>query len=81
MKRKDLIIVVASVVVSTIFSYIICSQFIVTAKSKLQNAEVVSPITADFKVPDNTIFNNESVNPTKVIEIGPNTNNQPFAKQ
>ena len=81
MKKKDLAIIIASVVVATIFSYLICSKFITTSSTRQQKVEVVKPISSDFKLPDQAIFNAGAVNPTKVIQIGPNTNNQPFSKQ
>jgi hypothetical protein len=81
MKKKDLILIFMSVIVSTIFSYIICSKFIVTAKVRQQKVEIVKPITAEFNLPDKKIFNTDAVNPTKLIEIGPNINDQPFTNQ
>lgn len=81
MKKKDYLLIFMSVIVSTIFSYIVCSRFIVTAKIRQQKVEVVKPITAEFNLPDKNIFNTNAVNPTKLIEIGPNTNVQPFANQ
>lgn len=81
MKQKDIIAIVLCVVMSAVFSFVICSKVIFTSADKLQKAEVVAPITSDFKLPDSKVFNDQAVNPTKQIEIGPNTNNQPFANQ
>lgn len=81
MKKKDLSVVIATVIVATIFSYIISSKFIITPKSRQQKVEVVAAISSEFKIPDNTVFNTSAVNPTKLIQIGPNVNDQPFAKQ
>ena len=80
MKQKDIAIIVASVGFAAIFSFIVCSKFINTPKNRQQKVEVVTPISAEFDIPDKTIFNTEAVNPTKLIEISPNTNNQPFVK-
>ncbi len=81
MKQKDLAVVIASVVVAGIFSFIICSQLITSSANRNQQVEIVQPISADFNLPDKKIFNTEAVNPTKLIEIAPNTNNLPFANQ
>lgn len=81
MKQKDAIIIIMCVVIATIFSYVIFNQILGGPKNRQQKAEVVTPITPEFNLPDKTIFNTEAVNPTKLIEIGPNTNNQPFANQ
>lgn len=81
MKQKDLAVILLCVVLAAIFSFVICSKVIFTTDDRMQKVEVVAPITSDFKLPDNKVFNDQAVNPTKLIEIGPNTNNQPFANQ
>ncbi len=81
MKQKDVAAIIATVGISAIFSFFICSKFIGGTKNRQQKVEVVAPITAEFNLPDTKIFNAEAFNPTKLIEIGPNTNNQPFANQ
>lgn len=81
MKKKDLLVVIGVVIVATIFSYIISSKFISTPKDRQQKVEVVAAISSEFKVPDNTVFNTSAINPTKLIQIGPNANEQPFANQ
>jgi hypothetical protein len=81
MKKKDLIIIIFVVIVSGIFSYILCSKFISPPTNRQQDVEVVEPITSDFQVADPTVFNVNAVNPTRLIQIGPNANNQPFVGQ
>ena len=78
MKQKDIAIIAITVFISGIFSYVICSSFLFNSTDQKQKAEVVTPITSTFNLPDKKIFNTEATNPTKVIEIGPNTNDQPF---
>lgn len=78
MKQKDIAIIVITVFIAGIFSYVICNNFLFNAKDQKQKVELVAPITSDFTLPDKAIFNTEAINPTKVIEIGPNTNDQPF---
>lgn len=81
MKKKDLVVIIFTVIVAAIFSYLICSKLIGTAETTRQSVEVVKPISADFLLPDKTIFNSSAVNPTKLIEIGPNANEKPFANE
>ena len=81
MERKDMGVIIAVVVVAAIFSYIICGKFISPPENRQQDVEVVEAITSDFIVPDPAIFNTNAFNPTRLIQIGPNTNNQPFANQ
>jgi len=81
MKQKDIIIIIATVFISGIFSYVICNSVLFGSKDQKQTAQVVQPIVSDFKLPDKKIFNIDAVNPTTLIQIGPNSNEQPFAKQ
>lgn len=81
MKQKDFAAILISAFIAGIFAFIICSSFIFPSKDRQQKAEVVAPISADFELPDKAIFNTDAINPTKLIEIGPNSNNQPFANQ
>jgi hypothetical protein len=81
MKQKDIALILISVSVAGVISFFVCNAFLFTSADRQQSAEVVEPITSQFDLPDKTVFNSEAVNPTKLIEIGPNTNNQPFANQ
>ena len=79
MNRKDIITIATTVFIASIFSYVICSNFIFSTYDQKQQFEVVTPIDANFNLPDKQIFNTDAVNPTKLIEIGPNSNDQPFS--
>lgn len=81
MKKKDLATIIAAIGIATLMSFLISNQFISSPENRQQKVEVVAPISADFTLPDKNIFNAQAVNPTKLIEIGPNTNNQPFVNQ
>lgn len=81
MKQKDIATIIAAVGVAAILSFLLCSKLINTPANRQQKVEVVTPITPEFNLPDKAVFNNEAINPTKVIQIGPNTNEQPFVKQ
>lgn len=80
MKQKDFIAVIGTVLVSAIFAFVLVNKLL-GSSSKDLTAEVVTPITAEFNLPDGKIFNVEAINPTKLIEISPNNNNEPFANQ
>lgn len=80
MKQKDIAVIAVTVFFAGIFSYVICTNFIFTTQDQKQKVEVVTPIDANFNLPDKNIFNTDAINPTKLIEIGPNSNNQPFTK-
>jgi hypothetical protein len=78
MKQKDLPLIILVVGISAIFSFILSNLLISSPKNRKEKVEVVSPITSDFKEPDKQYFNANSVDPTQLIQIGDNNNQQPF---
>ncbi|MFZ1323681.1 MAG: hypothetical protein WAQ57_00790 [Candidatus Saccharimonadales bacterium] len=79
MKQQDIAALIGVVGVASIISYFLVAN-IITPSDKKQSAEVVAEISSSFAVPDSKIFNAESINPTRRIEIAPNTNSQPFSQ-
>lgn len=77
MKQQDIAAVIGIVFFAGVISFVITNKFIAPSSEKLQ-AQVVKPITTEFSVPDNKVFNDQAINPTKLIEIAPNSNNAPF---
>ncbi len=78
MKQKDIALLIVVGFISALFSVGI-SRFLITPKSgRNQTAEVVQPITPEFKNPDSKYFNQDSNNPTKRIQIEDNANKTPF---
>jgi len=78
MKQKDFIVIGVTVFFAGLVSYFICSKFLFSKSTHNQTAEVVEAITSDFSLPDKKIFNTDAIDPTQLIQIGPNSNNQPF---
>jgi hypothetical protein len=80
MKQKDIALFGIVAIVSAVFSVILSGVLITPPKDKNQKAEVVSLITNDFPTPgpNDKFFNKNSINPTKQIQIGDNTNTKPF---
>lgn len=78
MKQKDIALFIAVGMVSALFSVLISNFFFTPKNVKSQKAEIVEPITTDFQRPDGRFFNKDSINPTKRIQIGDNTNTVPF---
>lgn len=81
MKQKDIALFLVIGIVSAIFSVIASNILITPAQVKKQQAEKVDKISSQFAVPesDSKYFNKDSVNPTKLIQIGDNTNDAPFS--
>lgn len=77
MKRKDFNLIFTAAIISAVFALVISRVFI-SSNAGNQKAEIIDPITAEFKTPDTKYFNNDSINPTQQIRIGENQNDQPF---
>jgi len=78
MKQKDLSIIGGAVIVSIVLSLIISSKVISTPSSRSKQVEVVSAISPSFPQPSTKYFNNQSIDPTTLIQISNNANGNPF---
>lgn len=80
MKQKDIALFLVVAIFSAVFSVLLSNFLITPAESKKQTAEVVGAISAEFQTPtaDNKYFNKDSINPTKLIQIGDSTTPVPF---
>jgi hypothetical protein len=78
MKQKDIALIAVLAILSGIISLIVSNLLFSSPKTRQQTVQVVSPITADFKTPDSTYFNAQSIDPTQLIQIGNGGNPNPF---
>lgn len=80
MKQKDIALFVVIGIVSAVVSVLLSNFIFTPSEQKKQQAEVVDKISADFTVPanDSAYFNKDSINPTKLIQIGNNPDEVPF---
>lgn len=78
MKQKDIAVMIVIVFIAGVLSFVIANVFVQPPSKKPQKVEVVEKISSDFKTPDNKYFNQQSVNPTKLIQIGDSSNQNPF---
>lgn len=80
MKQKDIALFLVVGIFSAVISVLLSNYLITPDRIKKQKAEVVTAITTEFNIPeaDNKFFNKDSVNPTKLIQIGDSTNDSPF---
>lgn len=81
MKRKDVTLIIVVMAISAVISLVLSNVLFTSPKNRQEQVPVVEPITADFKLPDRKYFNDKSIDPTKIIKIGENNNEQPFNKQ
>jgi len=80
-KQKDLALILVMAFISAVAALILSHVFFASPKSRQQTAEVVDVVTPDFAEPPSKYFNVQAVNPTQQIEIGGNSNPNPFNVQ
>lgn len=78
MKQKDIALIMVIAFVGAFISLFVSNLIFASSSSHQQQVEVVQPITADFPQPDPTYFNGTSIDPTKIISVGQNSNTNPF---
>lgn len=78
MKRQGIALIVIVVFISAIISLVVSNLIFASPKNRQQKVEVVDPISSNFTTADPKYFNSQSVDPTKLITIGPSTNPNPF---
>ncbi len=78
MKQKDLAMILIMVFISVVAAIVVSKWIFASPKNQQQTAEVVDVISSDFSPPSTKYFNADSVNPTQQIEIGGNSNPNPF---
>jgi hypothetical protein len=77
MKQKDIALIIVISFVSGVLS-IVVSNFVFGSNEKTLTTDIVTAISPDFNEPDKKYFNDQSNNPTQIIRIGENANQQPF---
>ena len=78
MKQKDIALIIVISFMSAVLSLLVSNFVFNSADKKKLEADVVTAITPEFNEPDKQYFNKDSVNPTQIIRIGGNSNQQPF---
>jgi hypothetical protein len=78
MKNKDIALIIVIVAISALFSYFVSKAIFSSPKNRQQTVEVVQPIYSEFQQPDTAYFNKTAFDPTKPIDVGQNTNTNPF---
>ena len=81
MKQKDIALIIVVVFISGVLSLFLSNILFASPKNRQEKVAVVEPITADFQQPDKKYFNSDAIDPTQIIKIGDNNNNQPFNNQ
>ncbi len=78
MRKNDLALMIVAGFVAGVFSFGLSQVMFGGQKKHNLKAEVVDPVSADFQKPDPNVFNENAINPTKLIQIGDGSNTNPF---
>lgn len=78
MKQKDVAMIILVSFFSAIVSFFVSNALFASPKNRQEKVEVVQEITSEFPTPDKKYFNENSRNPTQVIQIGEAPNPNPF---
>lgn len=78
MKQKDIALVLVMVFISAVVALLVSRWVFASPGNRHQSAEIVDVLSPDFPAPPPKYFNADSVNPTKQIQIGENSNPNPF---
>ncbi len=77
MKQKDIALIIVIVAIGGAFSFVISNKFI-SPPDRNEKAAKVIPITAEFSEPNRSFFNDQSINPTQLIQISNGENKTPL---
>ncbi|MDX1766270.1 MAG: hypothetical protein R3313_04950 [Candidatus Saccharimonadales bacterium] len=77
-KQNDvaLIILISSIALAA--SWFIAGSLINTPENRSQEVEKVRPISSDFTIAPESVFNENAINPTEAIKISENDKDKPF---
>lgn len=78
MKQKDVALIIFIAAISGIIAYTASHFLFATPANRQKQVAVVSPISTDFATPDSQFFNSQSIDPSRLIEVGGNNNPNPF---
>lgn len=78
MKQKDIGLIAVIAIISAILSLFLSKLIISTPKNRSSKVTTVEAINPTFPEPDKRYFNDKSIDPTRLIRVGDNTNPKPF---
>lgn len=78
MKQKDIALILVVAFVGAVAALLISNWLITGQQNREQTAEVIDVVTDEFQQPPEDYFNADSINPTKLIKIGGESNPNPF---
>ena len=78
MKQKDVALIIIIAAISGAVSFAASHFLFAAPRDREQKVAVVDVITTEFTIPDTKFFNNQSIDPAKLIEVQNSNNSNPF---
>lgn len=78
MKQKDIALIILISAISAFISFAASHILFTTPSNRQQSVAVVNKITTQFSTPNPQFFNNQSIDPTQLIEVQNSNNSNPF---
>jgi len=79
MKQKDIAMIILVAGIAGLISFFVSKAIFSSSAARSQEAEVVDAISTTFTLPSSKYFNDKSIDPTQLIQIGNGENESPFA--
>lgn len=78
MKKNEIALLILIIAISIGVAYAAGQALFGSASAKPVDVETVKAISPDIQQPDESIFNQNAINPTVPVKIGDPSNQQPF---
>ncbi len=78
MKQKDIALIIFIAAISAIVAFTASHFIFATPQNRQQRVAVIDKISTQFSTPNPQFFNNQSIDPTQLIEVQNSNNTNPF---
>lgn len=78
MKQKDIITLIVTAFFSIVLSIVVSKLVFSKPSNTSQQVDVIPVVSTNFSTPNSQFFNNKSIDPTQIINIGPSNNQTVF---
>ena len=78
MKQKDIITLIVTAFFSIVLSIVVSKLVFSKPSNTSQQVDVIPVVSTNCSTPNSQFFNNKSIDPTQIINIGPSNNQAVF---
>ena len=77
-KQNDIALIILITSIALVASWFVAGSIINSPDNRSQEVEIIRPISADFTIPPESVFNDNAINPTELIRLTGNNTQKPF---